>query len=219
MTAKIDFDHLCQLARIDVDQAEKGELKLQLEMFFPLWDFALNAYYVIAPCEASSNLARYDGVRFGYRFPEPKDLREMYTQTRTEGFGQEVRRRIMLGTFALSAGYYDDYYVRASNLRSKMRDELSRVFRDVDFILSPTSPETAFPIGAKQDPVAMYLSDRFTVVANLTGLPAISIPVGLSAEGLPVGFQIIGKYFQELSLFKLAILLEKNVRFSQVNNF
>ncbi len=185
------------------------------EMEFPSWKYALACYYIIAPSEASSNLARYDGVRYGFRHLESFNLKEMYLKTRTEGFGQEVKRRILLGTFALSSGYYDAYYLKATQTRRLICREFEEAFKKVDFILTPTAPEPAFLIGAKEDPIAMYLSDIFTVTANLAGVPALSLPVGLSDEKLPLGIQVIGNFFQESSLFRLAFLLEKKVKFNQ----
>ena len=185
------------------------------EIPLPLWEYALSCYYVIAPSEASSNLARFDGVRYGYRDKHSKSLKSMYTKTRTDGFGREVRRRILMGTFALSSGYYEAYYSKAVQVRQSISQAFKKSFEKVDFILTPTAPEPAFPIGEKEDPIAMYLSDIFTVVVNLVGLPALSLPVGLSREGLPVGMQIIGNFFQEMALFRLAFLLEKNVRFNK----
>jgi len=184
------------------------------EKEFPLWKYALPCYYIIAPSEASSNLARYDGVRYGFRDPDYSNLREMYVQTRTEGFGEEVKRRILLGTFALSSGYYDAYYLKAAKTRSLIYQEFQRTFEEVDYILTPTTPEPAFLIGEKKDdPISMYLSDIFTITANLAGLPAISLPAGLSRGGLPLGFQIIGKHFHESDLFRLAFLIENKVKF------
>jgi aspartyl-tRNA(Asn)/glutamyl-tRNA(Gln) amidotransferase subunit A len=181
---------------------------------FPLWEYALPCYYIIAPSEASSNLARYDGVRYGFRDPEYSNLKEMYLQTRTEGFGEEVKRRILLGTFALSSGYYDAYYLKAAKTRNLISQEFQKAFEDVDYILTPTTPEPAFLIGEKKkDPITMYLSDVFTVTANLAGLPAISLPVGLSQGGLPIGLQILGKHFHESELFRLAFLIENKVKF------
>jgi aspartyl-tRNA(Asn)/glutamyl-tRNA(Gln) amidotransferase subunit A len=187
-----------------------GEL---IEMDFPSWEYALPCYYIIAPSEASSNLARYDGVRYGFRAPEYANLREMYLKTRTMGFGEEVKRRILLGTFALSSGYYDAYYLKAARTRQLVSREFDRAFAEVDYIITPTAPEPAFAIGAKEDPITMYLSDIFTVSANLAGCPAISVPCGSSRDGLPVGLQVIGNHFQEGRLFQLAFLLEKKVKF------
>ena len=185
------------------------------EMDFPSWEYALACYYLLAPSEASSNLARYDGVRYGLRHPSAENLKEMYLSTRTEGFGPEVKRRILLGTFALSSGYYDAYYLKAAKTRSLICREFKEAFKKVDFILTPTTPEPAFLIGAKEDPIAMYLSDVFTVTANLAGIPAISIPVGLTKQRLPIGLQVMADYFQESLLFKLAFLLEKKVKFKK----
>jgi len=185
-----------------------------VEKDFPSWEYALPCYYIIAPSEASSNLARYDGVRYGFRNPRYENLKDMYFSTRTEGFGEEVKRRILLGTFALSSGYYDAYYVKAKRVRSLICREFSQTFKDVDFILTPTTPEPAFGIGSKKDPLAMYLSDIFTVTANLAGVPALSLPAGLTRTGLPVGIQIIGNYFRESEIFRLAFFLEKKVKFT-----
>jgi len=190
-----------------------GEL---FEIDFPSWEYALACYYIIAPSEASSNLARYDGVRYGWRHQQSSTLKEMYLNTRTEGFGQEVKRRIILGTFALSSGYYDAYYLKATKTRSLICQDFERAFQKVDFILTPTTPEPAFMIGAKADPIAMYLTDIFTVTANLAGIPALSLPVGLTKQSLPVGIQIMGNFFQESNLFKLAFLIEKKVKFRQI---
>ncbi len=190
---------------------EMGAELLQID--FPSWEYALACYYLIAPSEASSNLARYDGVRYGFRHPSSDSLKEMYLSTRTKGFGQEVKRRILLGTFALSSGYYDAYYLKAAKTRRLICQEFEQAFQKVDFVLTPTTPEPAFLIGAKEDPIAMYLSDVFTVTANLAGIPSISIPVGLTKQNLPVGLQVMANYFQESLLFKLAFLLEKKVKF------
>jgi aspartyl-tRNA(Asn)/glutamyl-tRNA(Gln) amidotransferase subunit A len=192
-----------------------GEL---VEMDFPLWEYALPCYYIIAPSEASSNLARYDGVRYGLRSPDHANLQEMYFKTRTSGFGEEVKRRILLGTFALSSGYYDAYYLKAGRTRQQVSREFERAFAVVDYIITPTAPEPAFPIGTKKDPIAMYLSDVFTVSANLAGCPAISLPCGWSRKGLPVGLQVIGNHFQEGRIFQLAFLLEKKVKFENNKN-
>ncbi|NIM91314.1 MAG: Asp-tRNA(Asn)/Glu-tRNA(Gln) amidotransferase subunit GatA [Candidatus Aminicenantes bacterium] len=183
------------------------------EMDFPSWEYALACYYLIAPSEASSNLSRYDGVRYSFRHPRYSNLKEMYLNTRSEGFGREVKRRILLGTFALSSGYYDDYYLKAAQARKLICQEFEKAFKKVDFILTPTAPEPAFLFGEKEDPVAMYLSDIFTVTANLAGIPALTMPVGLSQKGLPIGIQIMASFFQESCIFKLAFLLEKKVKF------
>jgi aspartyl-tRNA(Asn)/glutamyl-tRNA(Gln) amidotransferase subunit A len=174
---------------------------------------ALSAYYVLAPAECSSNLARYDGVRYGYRAPDPKDLLDMYTRTRHDGFGAEVKRRIMLGTYALSAGYYDAYYGRAQRVRTKIAEDFRTAFAGVDFIVTPTAPTVAFRLGEKTaDPLAMYLNDYCTVPMSLAGIPAISIPGGLS-QGLPVGFQIAGPAFSENRLLDAAHALEGAIGF------
>jgi aspartyl-tRNA(Asn)/glutamyl-tRNA(Gln) amidotransferase subunit A len=173
---------------------------------------ALSAYYVLAPAEASSNLARYDGVRYGYRAPAD-DLLEMYTRTRHDGFGPEVKRRIMLGTYALSAGYYDAYYGRAQRVRTKIAEDFRAAFAGVDLIVTPTSPTVAFRLGEKTgEPLAMYLNDYCTVPMSLAGIPAISIPSGLS-EGLPVGFQMAGPAFSENRLLDAAHALEQAIGF------
>ncbi|HXH02332.1 MAG TPA: Asp-tRNA(Asn)/Glu-tRNA(Gln) amidotransferase subunit GatA [Candidatus Competibacteraceae bacterium] len=175
-----------------------------VEVSLPNSALAIPAYYVVAPAEASSNLARYDGVRYGYRCAEPKDLLDLYTRSRGEGFGPEVQRRIMVGTYALSAGYYDAYYLKAQKIRRLIRDDFRRAFAEVDVIMGPTAPTVAFDLGEKStDPVAMYLNDIYTVSANLAGLPGMSIPVGFSA-GRPVGLQIIGDYFAEGRLLNVA---------------
>jgi aspartyl-tRNA(Asn)/glutamyl-tRNA(Gln) amidotransferase subunit A len=174
---------------------------------------ALSAYYVIAPAEASSNLARFDGVRYGMRAEGARDLLDMYTRTRHDGFGPEVKRRIMLGTYALSSGYYDAYYGRAQRVRTKIAEDFARAFDEVDFVLTPTAPTVAFELGEKLgDPLAMYLSDYCTVPMSLAGIPAISIPCGLS-DGLPVGLQIAGPAFSENRLLDTAHALELAIGF------
>ncbi len=191
-----------------------NDLGIELvERDFPAWKYALACYYIIAPSEASSNLARYDGVRYGFRDPGQASLKEMYLNTRTAGFGEEVKRRILLGTFALSSGYYEAYYARAAQTRQLICKELAEAFREVDFVITPTTPEPAFKIGAKEDPITMYLSDVFTVTANLAGIPALSLPIGLSQTGLPLGLQVMGNHFREADIFQLAFLLEKKVQF------
>jgi aspartyl-tRNA(Asn)/glutamyl-tRNA(Gln) amidotransferase subunit A len=174
---------------------------------------ALAAYYVLAPAECSSNLARYDGVRYGLRAEGADDLLEMYTRTRRDGFGAEVKRRIMLGTYALSAGYYDAYYGRAQRVRTKVAEDFSSAFQSVDFIVSPTSPTVAFKLGERtSDPLSMYLSDYCTVPMSLAGIPAISIPCGLSG-GLPVGLQIAGPALSDGALLDAAYALEQAISF------
>jgi aspartyl-tRNA(Asn)/glutamyl-tRNA(Gln) amidotransferase subunit A len=173
---------------------------------------ALSAYYLIAPAEASSNLARFDGVRYGLRV-DGDSLLEMYERTRAAGFGDEAKRRIMLGTYALSSGYYDAYYGRAQRVRTKISEDFRAAFEQVDFVVTPTSPTVAFPLGAKvDDPLAMYLNDYCTIPMPLAGIPAISIPNGLS-EGLPVGFQLAGPAFSENGLLDAAHALEQAIGF------
>jgi aspartyl-tRNA(Asn)/glutamyl-tRNA(Gln) amidotransferase subunit A len=190
------------------------ELGAELQpVHLPHAPHALSAYYVLAPAEASSNLARYDGVRYGYRATDARDLLDMYTRTRHDGFGAEVKRRIMLGTYALSSGYYDAYYGRAQRVRTKIAEDFGTAFSGVDFIVTPTAPTVAFRLGEKTaDPLAMYLNDYCTVPMSLAGIPAISIPGGLS-EGLPVGFQIAGPAFSENRLLNGAHALEQAIGF------
>ena len=184
-----------------------------LEVSLPHTKYALPTYYIVAPAEASSNLARYDGVRYGLRV-DAETLDEMYETTRGEGFGQEVRRRIMIGAYVLSAGYYDAYYVKAQKLRTLILKDFSDAFKKVDAILTPTTPFAAFAIGEKMDdPVQMYINDVFTVPSSLAGLPAITVPAGLSNEGLPLGLHLITKPFSEETLFCVADVLENLVNF------
>lgn len=174
----------------------------------PHTKYALPAYYVVAPAEASSNLARYDGMRYGLRV-EGEDLADTYERTRTEGFGQEVRRRIMIGTYVLSAGYYDAYYLRAQKVRTRIVQDFENAWQTCDAILTPTAPSAAFAVGRKvSDPVQMYLNDIFTVTTNLAGLPGISVPAGLDKNGLPLGLQLIGRALDEETVFKAASALE-----------
>ena len=170
---------------------------------------SLPAYYVIAPAEASTNLSRYDGVRYGYRCDDPLDLEDMYTRSRTEGFGNEVKRRIMIGTYALSAGYYDAYYKKAQKIRRLIKQDFDNAFQEVDVILSPTSPFTAFELGTKKDPVSMYLEDVYTLGVNLAGIPGISVPAGFIDE-LPVGAQLIAPDFKEALLLNIAHQYQQN---------
>jgi aspartyl-tRNA(Asn)/glutamyl-tRNA(Gln) amidotransferase subunit A len=180
----------------------------------PHTDYALSAYYLIAPSEASSNLARYDGVRYGLRV-DGGDSVEMMTRTRGAGFGAEVKRRIMLGTYALSAGYYEAYYGQAQKVRTLIIRDYVAAFESFDVLVSPTSPTTAFPIGAKiDDPLAMYLNDLFTIPANLSGMPAISIPCGLDERGLPVGLQLTAPVLREDLLLRTALAAEEAIAFS-----
>jgi aspartyl-tRNA(Asn)/glutamyl-tRNA(Gln) amidotransferase subunit A len=170
----------------------------------PHLPLSVPVYYVVAPAECSSNLARYDGVRFGHRCEKPRDLNDMYRRSRGEGFGAEVKRRIMTGTYVLSAGYYDAYYLKAQRVRALINEDFARAFKDVDVLIGPTTPTPAFPIGAKtSDPITMYLNDIYTIGANLAGLPAISVPCGF-VQGLPVGLQIVGPHFSEARVLATA---------------
>src|SRR5262245_27227922 len=183
------------------------------DVSLPHTKYALPTYYIIAPAEASSNLARYDGVRFGLRVPG-ESLDEMYEKTRAEGFGKEVRRRIMIGTYVLSAGYYDAYYLKAQRLRTLIARDFDRAFKDVDVILTPSTPSAAFAEGENaDDPIQMYLNDVFTVTANLVGLPGISVPGGLDSQGLPLGLQLIGRAFDEETLFRVGGVIESSANF------
>ncbi|MEL7534349.1 MAG: Asp-tRNA(Asn)/Glu-tRNA(Gln) amidotransferase subunit GatA [Bacteroidota bacterium] len=180
------------------------------EVNFPLLDYLVPCYYILTTAEASSNLSRFDGVHYGYRSEEAKDLNEVYTMSRSEGFGEEVKRRIILGTFVLSAGHYDAYYTRAMKVRRLIRDATRKLLEDCDMLLTPTAPTTAFPIGDKQDdPIAMYLSDIYTVHANLAGCPAISIPAANHSNGLPIGLQLMASDFAEGKLLAIAKQLTK----------
>lgn len=178
---------------------------------FPLLDYILPTYYILTTAEASSNLSRYDGVRYGFRSSNSEDLMQMYTQTRTEGFGAEVKRRILLGTFVLSASYYDAYYTKAQQVRRLIKDETDKLFEQYDFIVLPTTPNTAFKIGAHNDNlVEMYLEDLFTVQANVAGIPAISIPNGTSTNGLPIGLQVMSAAYKEENLLSFSQYLLEN---------
>ena len=175
----------------------------------PTTEYALAAYYLIAPAEASSNLARYDGVKYGLRVHGAKDIIEMYSRSRARGFGGEVKRRVMLGTYALSAGYYDAYYGRAQKVRTLVRRDFEAAFARVDLIVAPTTPNVPFKRGEKEDPLAMYLCDAFTIPVNLAGLPGISVPCGFNSAGLPIGLQLIGKAFDEPTLLRAAYAYEQ----------
>lgn len=173
------------------------------EISLPRTELSIPAYYIIAPAEASTNLSRYDGVRYGYRCEDPKDLNDMYMRSRSEGFGAEVKRRILVGTYALSAGYYDAYYRKAQQLRRLIKNDFVAALNDVDVIMGPTTPSPAWKIGAKnQDPVSMYLEDIYTLSVNLAGLPGMSVPCGF-VDGMPVGLQVIGNYFEEAKLLNI----------------
>jgi aspartyl-tRNA(Asn)/glutamyl-tRNA(Gln) amidotransferase subunit A len=185
-----------------------------VDVSLPHTKYALPAYYIVAPAEASSNLARYDGVRYGLRV-QGSDITDMYEKTRAAGFGEEVRRRILIGTYVLSAGYYDAYYIKAQKIRTLIAQDFSRAYEKVDVLLTPTAPSPAFAIGEKvNDPLSMYLNDVFTVPVNLAGLPGISLPAGLSSNGLPLGLQLIGRTFDEETLLRAAGVLEEAAGFS-----
>ena len=196
-----------EIASITMDalsEYEKLGAKL-VEISLPNSHLSVPCYYVLAPAEASSNLSRFDGARYGYRTAEYDDLLDMYKKTRAEGFGEEVKRRIMIGTYALSAGYYDAYYLKAQKIRRLISDDFSRAFEECDVIAGPTAPGTAFRFGEKSDdPVAMYLNDIYTISVNLAGLPGMSLPAGLDSQNLPVGLQLIGQYFDESKLLNAA---------------
>jgi aspartyl-tRNA(Asn)/glutamyl-tRNA(Gln) amidotransferase subunit A len=184
------------------------------DISLPHTKYALPAYYIVAPAEASSNLARYDGVRYGLRV-EGENLIDMYERTRGAGFGAEVRRRVLIGTYVLSAGYYDAYYIKAQKVRARIAEDFEKAYREVDLILTPATPGPAFAIGEKMDdPIAMYLNDVFTVPVNLSGLPGISVPAGLTADGLPLGLQLIGRAFDEETLLRAADVVEKAAGFN-----
>ena len=189
-----------------------------LNISLPNTSYALPAYYIVAPAEASSNLARYDGVKYGFR-SEGENLIDMYEKTRSEGFGNEVKRRIMIGTYVLSSGYYDAYYLKAQKVRRLIKNDFDEAYKKVDAILTPSTPSSAFKIGEKtNDPVSMYLNDIFTVPVNLAGLPAISIPAGLDSKGYPLGLQIIGKAFDEQNILNIAFSMEQQINFKNETN-
>jgi aspartyl-tRNA(Asn)/glutamyl-tRNA(Gln) amidotransferase subunit A len=196
-----------------IDEAIKTYTKLGanvIEVNMPHLDYAIAAYYMVATAEASSNLARYDGVHYGHRTPKPNDYIEVYTKSRAEGFGKEVKRRIMLGTYALSSGYYDAYYLKALKVRNLIRGDFVKAFEKCDCLMMPVSPTTAFKIGEKvDDPLKMYLSDIYTIAANLAGIPGISIPCGFDDKNLPIGLQILSPAFSEGKLLRIARMYEK----------
>ena len=187
-----------------------------VDISLPHTKYALPTYYIIAPAEASSNLARYDGVRYGLRdLPEGANLQDMYAATRAAGFGSEVKRRILIGTYVLSAGFYDAYYTQAQKVRTLISQDFAKAFEQCDVILAPTTPTAAFALGENvDDPLAMYLNDVFSVPASLAGLPAMSVPAGLSKDGLPLGLQIIGKAFDEQGVLNAGLALEQRAQFS-----
>ncbi len=189
-----------------------------VEVSLPHTPYSVNVYYIVAPSEASSNLARFDGVRFGFRDKAAPTLLEMYEKTRGQGFGAEVKRRIILGTYSLSSGYYDAYYLKAMKVRTKIKEDFDKAFKAVDVLMTPTAPGTAFKLGTKiKDPLEMYLSDIYTISANLAGIPAISIPAGISNldNHLPIGWQFLGKPFEEATLYQMAYAVEQATDFHQ----
>ncbi|MDD5492417.1 MAG: Asp-tRNA(Asn)/Glu-tRNA(Gln) amidotransferase subunit GatA [bacterium] len=199
-----------QSVREAIKLLEKQGAKI-VEISLPHTEYCLAVYYILAPSEASANLARYDGVKYGYRTPEAKDLLEQYEKTRGEGFGPEVKRRIMLGTYALSSGYYDAYYLKAQKVRTLIKNDFEAAFKNVDAIVTPTAPSAAFKIGEKtEDPLQMYLSDIFTISVNLAGIPALSMPCGFTKNKMPIGLQIMAKHFAEETIFKVAYAYEQN---------
>jgi aspartyl-tRNA(Asn)/glutamyl-tRNA(Gln) amidotransferase subunit A len=212
----------------EVDAEVRGALELLQKsgavevkrISLPHSRYAIAAYYIIATAEASSNLSRYDGVRYGLRSEGDLPLRRMYERTREDGFGDEVKRRVMLGTFALSSGYYDAYYLQASRVRNLIAQDFRKAFGEVDLICTPTAPTAAFKLGEKtNDPLAMYLSDIYTVTLNLAGLPAISVPCGFTSAKLPVGLQIVGNYLEEKKVFQFAsrYLRERPVQLPEIS--
>jgi len=208
MDAEVD-----RSVRDAIDSFRKWGADVQ-RVSLPHTEYAVAIYYIIATAEASSNLARYDGVKYGFRSKGYRDLMEMYTQTRAKGFGKEVKRRIILGTYVLSAGYYEAYYRKASQVRTLIRNDFEEAFRKVDVILSPTAPTPAFRIGEKTgNPLQMYLSDIHTIPVNMAGIPAVSIPCGFNREGLPIGLQIMGKHLDEGMLLRVAYTFEQNTDF------
>ena len=199
------------ISRLESEGAEIVDIEL------PHSDYSIAVYYIIATAEASSNLARFDGVRYGFRDSDSKELREMYFKTRAGGFGDEVKRRIMLGTYVLSSGYYDAYYAKAQKVRTLLKQDFENAFQACDAVLTPTSPTTAFKIGERSDdPLAMYLSDIYTASANLAGIPGISVPCGLSSEGLPIGVQLLGNHWSENSLLSISNWIEELIPFEGV---
>jgi aspartyl-tRNA(Asn)/glutamyl-tRNA(Gln) amidotransferase subunit A len=195
-------DTVAKVIETAIDEYRKQGAQV-VDISLPNSHLAVPAYYVVAPAECSSNLSRFDGVRFGHRCENPRDLQDLYVRSRGEGFGAEVKRRIMIGTYALSSGYYDAYYLKAQQIRRLIREDFLKAFEQVDLIMGPTAPGTAFRLGEKSDPVSMYLSDIYTIATNLAGLPGMSIPAGF-VNGLPVGLQLIGNYFAEGRLLNAA---------------
>ena len=205
VTAEVRESVLAAAKRFEALGATVGEVNL------PTSQHGLSAYYIIGPAEASSNLARFDGIRYGHRTEDPHDTIELYTKSRAEGFGAEAKRRIMLGTYALSAGYYDAYYGQAQKARTLIAREFSEAYRQFDVLLTPTSPQVAWRFGEKSDPLTMYLSDIYTIPVNLAGNCAISVPCGFGKSGMPIGLQIIGDYFAESTVFRAAAAIERDL--------
>ena len=198
-----------------IDILKKSGAKI-VDISLPHTKYALPTYYIVAPAEASSNLARYDGVKYGYRSKKGKNLIEMYENTRGEGFGDEVKRRVLIGTYVLSSGYYDAYYLKAQRVRQLIKNDFDQCFKEVDAILTPSTPSSAFKIGEKtNDPISMYLNDIFTVPVNLAGIPAISIPAGHDKKGYPLGLQLISRALNEQKILNIALAMEKNISFKQ----
>jgi len=204
------IDHEVYTSMMEAIDVLKGLGAEMVDVSLPHTDYAVATYYILATSEASSNLARYDGVKYGYRASEPADLMDMYRRSRSEGFGPEVKRRIMLGTYALSSGYYDAYYKKAQQARTLIKRDFDEAFKAVDIIVTPTAPTPAFKIGEKtDDPLQMYLSDIYTISVNLAGIPGLSLPCGLTRERLPVGMQILGKHFDEETVLRAAYAYEQ----------
>lgn len=201
--------------RAAIDQLKELGAEIQ-EISCPRFRYGIAAYYIIAPSEASANLARYDGVRYGQRIEDAENLMDMYTRTRAAGFGAEVKRRIMIGTYALSAGYYDAYYLQAQKVRTLIKQDFEKAFESVDVLVSPTAPTTAFKAGDKSsDPLSMYLIDLMTIPANLAGLPGMSVPCGFDSQGLPIGLQIIGNVLREDQVLQAAYAYEQSTDWHQ----
>ena len=210
-------DEIEKLWKKGIDYAKDCGAEI-IDISLPHTSYALPTYYIVAPAEASSNLARYDGVKYGLRSPG-ENLIDMYEKTRSEGFGEEVKRRIMIGTYVLSSGYYDAYYLKAQKVRQLIKKDFDEAYNKVDAILTPSTPSSAFKIGEKSnDPVSMYLNDIFTVPVNLAGIPAISIPAGTDSKNYPLGLQLIGKPLDEQKLLNIAYATEKKINFTQSLN-
>jgi aspartyl-tRNA(Asn)/glutamyl-tRNA(Gln) amidotransferase subunit A len=221
ITVGIPHEYFIEGVDPDVEQSVREAIKVledlgarPVEVSLPHTEYGVAAYYIIAPAEASSNLARYDGVKYGYRNRNSKSLMEMYRKSRSEGFGAEVKRRIMLGTYALSAGYYEAYYKKASQVRTLIREDFLQAFKQCQVLVTPVAPTAAFALGEKvDDPLQMYLSDVFTLPASLAGIPGISLPCGFSSQGLPIGLQILAPHFQEELALRVGYNFEKNTDF------